>query len=350
MTRFELRPGIRRIFRLPIRTPATIHADVDEELEALIASRVDALVARGASPAVARADALLRLGASLDSVRADLHHSAERRERRMRLNDHLETLIQDVRYAARGLARRPGFTAVAVLTLAIGIGATTAIFSAVNVLLLRPLPFAKPDELMTVSLVTPDNGRGTSRDDMEWSYPKYVVLRGGQRSFSSLALYEGTQVTLTSEEPELIRGEDVGATYLRTLGLSPVRGRDFDVSEDATPGAPKQAILSYALWQRRYNLDPLVIGRAIDVDREPYTIVGVTPRDFRGLTGQAEMFIPIMTRAAGDLGEAWSHEFSLIGRRARSVTVDRATTDVAAIGRRVNELYPDRLVGAAHWG
>jgi putative ABC transport system permease protein len=143
--RFDLRPGVRRLFRLPLRNTALIYADVDDELDALIESRIDALVARGMPYTDARAEAIRRLGANLDTVRDQLHHSAELRERRMRFQDYVYEMASDVRYAARGLARRPAFTAVAVLTLAIGIGATTTIFSAVNVMLLRPLPYDRPE-------------------------------------------------------------------------------------------------------------------------------------------------------------------------------------------------------------
>ena len=151
--RFEIRPGVRRLLRFPIRTRATMKRDADDELDALIDCRVEHLIAHGMSPDDARAEAIRRLGASLDQVRHQLHTNADQRERRMRVVEFVESVMQDVRYAARGLARRPVFTAVAVLTLAIGVGATTAIFSAVNALIWRPLPYGRPDELMKVSLV-----------------------------------------------------------------------------------------------------------------------------------------------------------------------------------------------------
>ena len=211
----------------------------------------------------------------------------------MRVVEFFESVMQDVRYAARGLARRPAFTAVAVLTLAIGVGATTAIFSAVNVLILRPLPYARPDELMRVSSVLPAEGARPTLT-LGFAYPTYTAFRTAQRSFSDFAAYApGPQLTLTSGDVERIDGEYVSASYLRTLGLVPERGRDFDRSLDAHTGAPHEAIISYALWQRRFNADPSIIGRGIDIDREPWTIIGVGPRDFRGISGEADVFLPV---------------------------------------------------------
>jgi predicted permease len=342
---FELRPGIRRLFRLPLRSPPAMHADVDEELASLIAARTESLIARGYAPSAARDEALRRLGASVDSVREQLHQSVTTRERRMRFHEHLENLVQDVRYAARGLARRPGFTIVATLTLAIGIGATTAIFSAVNVLLLRPLPYAKPDELMSVSLVAPANGDRPMNDHMVWSYPKFVVFRDAQRVFSDEAVYAPNQFVVTSGDVERVRGELVGAAYLRTLGLSPVRGRDFERSEDANFGAPKQAIISYAFWQRRFNADPAAIGATIDFDHDPYVIIGVGPQTFRGLTGQAEVFIPLLTGVADDWGP-YSHGLSLVGRLRPGVTASQATAAAAVIGPIINDAYPNTATKA----
>src|SRR5689334_6112389 len=282
MIRFLLRPGVRRLFRLPLRTNAAIHADVDDELESLIAIRVEHLIARGMSPTDARAEALGRLGATLDDAREQLHQSAEHRERHMRFREHLETLAQDLRYAARGLARRPAFTAIAVLTLAIGIGATTAIFSAVNVLILRPLPYANPGELMKLSLVTPTVGGRKGSNQVVWSYPKYTLFRDSQQAFSEIAPFDGEPFVLTSGDVERVNGEYVGATYLRTLGLRPIVGRDFERAADAHAGGPMEVIIGTSLWERRFNADPNVIGRVLAVDRKSYTIIGVAQRTFKG--------------------------------------------------------------------
>ena len=349
MMRFDIRPGIRRFFRLPLRTASSIYADVDEELESIMAARVDDLMSRGLSRADARSEALRRLGTTFESARDDLHHSAQRRERHMRFHEYWDDLTHDVRYAARGLVRRPAFTFVAVLTLAIGIGATTAIFSAVNVLLLRPLPYSQPDELMRVTLVTPGHGTRPGTDQMVWSYPKYRVFRREQRVFSQTALYSDWQFTVTGGDVERLAGEYVGATLLRTLGVSPIRGRDFDRNVDDHTGAAREAILSYRLWQRRFNADPAVIGRTVDLDGAAHTIVGVTPRGFSGLSGQAELFVPITTRPNDDLEQPQSHEFWMVARRAHGVSAAGAMAAVTVLGGRVNDAVPNRMDNA-RWG
>ncbi|MEP6496176.1 MAG: ABC transporter permease [bacterium] len=269
----------------------------------------------------------------------------------MRVNEFLDSLRQDVRYAMRGFARRPGFTAVAVLTLAIGVGGTTAIFSAVNALLLRRLPYAAPEQLMAVSITMPPLAGHAARDDMTWSYAKYRVFRDAQSIFSDLSLYMPKEFTVTSGGVELVQGEFVGARYLRTLGLAPARGRDFDIGIDAHAGAERQAIISYALWQRRYNADSSIVGTTLDLDGNPYTVIGVGPAGFPGLTGQAEVFVPITTRPPRELAEnfAQMHEFYLVARRKPNVGVAAAITSVKLLGERVNDAFKDSHQ-RGHWG
>lgn len=344
--RFTIRPGVRRLLRFPIRTRAAMKRDADDELEALIASRVEHLVARGMSLDDARAEAVRRLGASLDEVRLQLHTNAERRERRMRIIEFIESVAQDVRYAARGLARRPGFTSVAVLTLAIGVGATTALFSALNVLLLRPLPYARPEELMKVSLVLPaESGHPTLTPGL--AYSTYTAIRDGQRSFTDIAGYFPMQMTLTSGDVERVDGEYVSASYLRTLGLAPQRGRDFDRSLDANAGGSRDAIISHRLWQRRFQADPSILGRVVDIDRQPWTIVGVAPRDFRGLSGEADIFLPLVT-VAGELDGPGSSLLSIVARRAPATTASRAEDEMATLGGRAANEFPNRM-GKLAW-
>ena len=258
---------------------------------------------------------------------------------------------QDLRFALRTFRRTPGFTIVAVLTLAVGIGANTAIFSAVNALLLRPLPFAEPERLMAVSLVMPPRPGEPARDGMVWSYPKFTVFRDAQPVYSDVTLYTDLQLTLRGDgEAERVEGEVTDAGYLTTLGVRPALGRNFAVEEVSRPGGPRVALLSDALWQRRFNADPLVLGRSLNVDGEPYTVVGVLPPGFRGLSGQAELWVPILAHDATAYEQAWSHSFSLVARLAPGVSPARAQAVVEQLGTRVDRAFPHPEIASEHWG
>ena len=343
---FELRPGVRRLFRVPRWSRAVTQREIDEELDTVVANRVEHLMARGMSLDAAHAEALRRVGASLDEARRQLHTSSSRQERRMRLREWIESVSQDVRYAARGLLRRPGFTVVAVLTLAIGVGATTAIFSAVNVLLLRPLPYARPNELMRVPLFIPADG-ALAKSESGWSYPMFTMFRDGQHAYSNVAAYTFGDVSLTTGDAERVSAEYVSANYLSVLGLSPARGRAFDLSIDSHPGAPNEAIISYALWQRRFNGDPSVVGRTLDIDRQPWTIVGVGPAGFRGLMGKSDLLLPVMTLPAERVSANF-YNFLIVARRASGTTVAQALAVTTAVGARVAEAFPNPM-GRLNW-
>ena len=253
----------------------------------------------------------------------------------------LDVMSQDVRFALRSFRRTPAFTAVAVITLAIGIGANTAIFSAVDALLLRPLPFAEPDRLMKLSLTRSAVGDTPANDDVVWSYPKYVVLRDAQTVFSDLALWTDWQFTLRAgAEADRVSGEIVAGRYLPTLGIRPALGRDFTIDEGRTPGAAKVALIGDALWRRAYDADPAALGQPVRLGRETYTIVGVLPAGFRGVSGRAEVWVPMMAGDREMLTQPWSHSYWLVGRLKDGVTPARAKTEVTQIGKRVEETYP----------
>jgi len=263
----------------------------------------------------------------------------------------LDGVLQDARFALRTFRRAPTFTAVAVLTLAIGIGANTAIFSAVNALLLRPLAFPHPERLMKLSLTVPAMFGNPARIDGVWSYPKFVVFRDAQHLYSDVALYTDDQNTITgNDEAERIRTEVAGAHYLTALGIQPALGRNFLPEEDLHPDGPRVAILSDELWQRRFNADPQVLGKTIDIDAKPFTIVGVLPRGFRGLTGRADLVTNLMSHPTEELSEAWSHSFSLVARLAPGVTVAQAMLEVPRLGALVDRAYPHPEVHDEHWG
>jgi len=263
----------------------------------------------------------------------------------------LDAALQDARFALRTFRRAPAFTAVAVLTLAIGIGANTAIFSAVNALLLRPLPFPHPERLMKVSLTVPARNGMPARSDMVWSYPKFTAFRDAQHLFADITLYTDDQNTIAGDgDAERIRTELADSRYLPTLGIQPAMGRNFLPEEDLHPDGPRVAILSDALWQRRFNADPQVLGKVIDFDNKPFTIVGVMPPGFRGLSGRAEMWTNLMSHSKDELGEAWSHSFTLIARLAPGVSVEQAKSVVPHLGEIVDRAYPHPEIKDERWG
>ncbi len=250
----------------------------------------------------------------------------------------MDTLVQDLRYAFRTLVRQPGFTAVAVLTLAIGIGANTAIYSVVDATLLRALPFGDPDRLMKVSLATPARG-GNLRpnDDLVWSGPKYEVFRQQQQVFSDSALYRAMTFNLTgTDDPEQVHSEEVGGSYFQVLGIEPALGRAFRPEEDAVPHRDLVAVISHGLWERRYGADPKVAGKTIGLDQERFTIVGVLPTGFQGLSGPADVWIPTRAKGDNDLTQPQSHSYDCVARLKPGVTVDQARNAVAVLGPAID--------------
>src|SRR5215216_6685726 len=188
----------------------------------------------------------------------------------------MDSIIKDIRFAVRGLLKRPAFAAIAVLTLALGIGANTAIFSVVNAVLLRPLPIKEPDRLMTFWHSAP--AKGLSHVDLNDAL--FAYYRDRTRTFESMAAYEGGEFALTGGgEPEVVSGAIVTFNYFNVLGREPLHGRVFTPQED-TPGNNHVALLSYALWQRRFGGNPNIVGQSINLDSEPTTIVGIMPADF----------------------------------------------------------------------
>jgi predicted permease len=263
----------------------------------------------------------------------------------------LDTLGQDLRFALRSFCRTPGFTAIAVLTLALGIGANTAIFSAVDALLLRPLPFPEPGRLMNLTLTVPRRGDFPARDDIVWSWPKFQTLRGMQNLFSQTTLWTSEQFTIRYGEQTLRDGgEYTDAGYFPTLDVPLALGRNFSGDEATRFRAGYVAVISDALWQRLFNADRAVLGKAVDVNGVPYTVVGVAPPGFDGLSGQALLWLPLMTptNPGATPPDPQFHSYNGVGRLARGVTPKAATALVRTLGARVDAAYPDRE--GFHWG
>jgi hypothetical protein len=237
----------------------------------------------------------------------------------------IETLISDVRFAARKLRSEPGFTAITVLTMALGIGATTAIFSAVNPILLQPLPYRESGRVSAIWEVGRDGGL------VSGTFAMYRALADRSRSFDGVAALKPWGPTMAGpEQPERLEGQRVSASYFQVLGVSPVLGRDFLASEDQLNG-PNVVVLSEGLWRRRFDSDRMIIGRPITLDEDSYVVVGVMGAGFENvLAPSAELWASLQYDISQ--GRAWGHHLRLVGRLRPGIGSDVATRELDAIG------------------
>lgn len=246
----------------------------------------------------------------------------------------METLLRDVRYSARKLLHTPAFTAIVVGTLALAIGATTAVFSIVNGVLLQPLPLRDADRVVSVSSLDRDGNRNPM------SYQDFQDYRAQSRLISSMAAYDnGTHnLTGTGGEPIRLSGTRVNANFFDVIGVSPVLGRAFTRGEDAK-NAALTAVLSEALWRTKFGSDPKVVGRTITIDGRPHTVLGVVPRiDIQSAT---DIWLPLIPDAGDeDPSNRGAHYLDGIGRLAPGATVERAALELKQIARTLELRYP----------
>jgi predicted permease len=255
----------------------------------------------------------------------------------------MTTILQDIRYGLRVMAKKPGFTFVAIITLALGIGANTAIFSVVNAVLLRPLPYARPEQLVKVFQAAPASAKDAA--PTLWSYPRFEILRDNSQSFAAVAACNQTSLNLTgTDEPEQLRAEMVSASYFSLLGINPTVGRAFTEEEDRKGSGQTVALLGQALWQRRFGGDPQIIGKTIELDKHTFTIVGVLPAGFNGQQGTAQVWIPItnapLVRYPRVLANAMNYWFEVIARLNPDVTVAQAQQEMLAVTEQIERIYP----------
>ena len=248
-------------------------------------------------------------------------------------------LLQDIGYGLRLCRRNPGFTAVAILALGIGIGANTAIFSVVDGVLLRPLPYPEPDRLIMVYEKEPDFSRTSV------SYENFLDWRRDNRLFADLASFRGDDMNFTgSGQPEHLSGEYVSYSLFSVLGVRPLLGRTFLPQEDQQ-GAGGVTILNYAFWKRRFGGDPSVIGRTLTLNARPYAVIGVMPQGFH-FREMADLYIPIEQWNSIALRDRENHPgLRVVGRLRPGVTMASAQADMDAIGRRLAEAYPKSNTG-----
>jgi putative ABC transport system permease protein len=307
----------------------------DDRMRAELAEHLTLLteeyVRAGLPPDEARRKARLRLGAN------DIIVEAYRDEQRL---EWLEALGKDLRFGLRSLLRNPGFSAVAIVTLALGMGANFAMFALVNAVLIRPLPYREPAELTLVHLLVPERDTPGVYSPSIWSYPKYAVVRDAQQVFTATSLFTDAEWSLTGAgDPERIQGEIVEAPYFPVLGVDAGLGRLFSVDDDRV-GATPVAVISHGLWQRRFGGAADVPGRMVTLDGTAATIVGVAPEGFRGLSGRADAWRPFKPTVPFDLDEPFSHSYHQIARRRPGVSIEQADAAVRLLGARIDAAFP----------
>jgi putative ABC transport system permease protein len=250
----------------------------------------------------------------------------------------LDTFWQDIRFGFRALLRSPATSAVALLTLALGIGANTAIFSVVNGVLLEPLPYLDPGELVVVSESNP--GRGFPRFSV--SPPNFDDWRRQNQVFDGMTAVSQGRFNLTGgERPEAVPGAQVTPEFFRVIGVEPALGRGF-VPEEGLPGGPKVAVLSHGLWQRRFGSDPGIVSRQIQIDGESFTVIGVMPPGFT-LPSRREIWMPLPWDFPPEMRGA--HFFAVFARLKDGVSLERAETEMKTIASRLERQYPESNSG-----
>jgi putative ABC transport system permease protein len=245
----------------------------------------------------------------------------------------MERVFADIRYAARVLIKRPLFTIVAVVTLALGIGANTAIFSVVNAVVLSPLPFHEPDRLVVIW----SRQAQSSATELPISYPDYVDYKEQSRSFEQMAALRMAPVNLTDgNEPERITGARVTANFLSTLGIRPILGRDFR-EEEAQPGAAPVALMGYDLWQQRFGASPDILDKPLSVDGKSYAIIGILPKGFSYPVADMNLYMPFI--AAKSEEARGSRFLRVTGRLKAGVSLAEAQAEMDTISARLAEQY-----------
>jgi len=308
--------------------------DFDAELENHIAEHIRDGVVAGLSEAEARREAVLRLGGAEQARQAYRDRSTL---------PVIENVMRDVRYALRGFRRNPVFAMTAVLTLALGIGATTAVFSVVDRILFRSLPYAHPDQLVSVGLTAPLSAQEFMLGD------SYFNWEDNQKAFSQLTSDSGTdECDLTERNPQRMSCGRVEQNFLPTLGISPILGRNFLPEED-TPKGPKVALLTYGVWVSRFGRDRSVVGRSVQIDTHPVRIVGVLPRDFEmpGLE-KVDIVVPEALGRIGDKPGQPIHVLRAFGRLRQGMTISQAVDLLQPVFKYSLSLAPPRFQSEVH--
>src|SRR5262245_11305382 len=304
-----------------------VEQELDEELRYHIERQIEEHIAKGMTPEEARYAALRAMGG------VEQRKEECRDMRRVRL---IEELMQDVRYGLRTLRRSPGFTAVAALTLALGIGANTTMFSLIDAVLLKSLPVRRPEELVSLS--------------RRFSYPGLKILREYDQVTTGLVAFTPVRlgVSIAGQTEPAALGHLVSGNYFSVLGVRPAFGRLLGDDDDRAPGAHPVAVISHSYWRRRFGIEPSILGKTISLAGMPFTIIGVTPPEFFGVVVGAspDIFAPVMmaphfmdaSQRSGSILEAIGYRnFNLFGRLKPGVTEAQAVAGLEAPFRRFRD-------------
>ena len=313
---------------------------IDDELEFHIAERVDELKAEGLSDREARSLAARQFG------NATLH---KERTRNLDVSQALEDLFDDAAYAVRSLAHTPAFTVAAVLTLALGIGATTSIYSVVHTVWLQSLPYRAPEQVVRIW----ETNSRLGFPQFSASVPNFVSWRERARGFESLEAMQRTNASLTGPgDPERVPSLAVTASFFDTLGIQPLRGRAFVAGEDA-PGHRRVAMISERLWQRRYAGDPDVIGRTIPLNGENWIVIGIAPVDM-GFSSEVDIWQPLTLDLSRE--NRADHHVLVLGRLKPGVSAGQADAELKQVAVQLEREFPNsnrdwrvRLAPALDW-
>lgn len=322
---------LRSLMALLFRS-AIVNGEMDEELRSHLQHRADDLQRSGLSRAEAERRARIEFGA-YERIREESHEALG--------GQFIETLLQDIRFAFRTLRKSPGFAAAAVVTLAMAIGANAVVFGLLNALILRPLALPQAQRLYMIE-------RGVKDDSPFQSYPDYLDLRDRNRTFDGIIAYSIDQAGLdTGGNPNPAWLYEASGNYFDVLGVQPYLGRFFHASDEHGPNSVPYIVLSYAYWASHFQADRSIVGRTVQVDRHPYTILGVAPRNFRGteLYFMPDIWVPLVDLpqfgGGDDLISRGTRGTWLLGRLKAGITPAQAAADLNAIAAYLAKSYPN---------
>jgi predicted permease len=316
---------------------ADVRADVDDELAFHLEMHQRDLEARGLSDDVARAEAARRFG-DVSKVRDSCVTIDERRFRRANRAEVMSHMWTDLRFAARGLRKAPGFAAMAIACIALCVGVTTTIFSAVNAILIRPLPYNDADRLVAVYSQNIERGW---RETI--SYLDYVSYRDGNHTLAGLGIWTWVTKTISQGETERVLGASVSANLFPILGVHPLIGRNF-LPEEERKGRDDVVLISYGLWRRRFGGDSSVVGKLISMDGRPHLLAGVMPPNFN-FPDRGNFWMPFAYDGPAREGRGDRGYSGAIGRLKPGVTFEQTFADFAALSSRLAHDYPNESTG-----